>query len=75
MVAARRVALESGELANSLGCVSGVTTRHGHLSGPDPDRFALPRIGVGTGADERVEFEARMNGIKAAAYMLPGNAN
>jgi hypothetical protein len=46
-----------------------------YLSGPDPDRFALPRIGVGRGADERVQFEARMNGIQAAAYMLPGNAN
>jgi hypothetical protein len=55
--------------------VSGVTTRHGYLSGPDSDRFALPRIGVGRGADERVEFEARMNGIQAAAHMLPGNAN
>jgi peptidoglycan/xylan/chitin deacetylase (PgdA/CDA1 family) len=61
-------------LANAVGFVSGVTTRHGHLSEPDPDRFALPRIGVGGGARQRVEFEARMNGIQAAAYKLVGNA-
>jgi peptidoglycan/xylan/chitin deacetylase (PgdA/CDA1 family) len=42
------------ELANAVGFISGATTRHGHLSGPDPDRFALPRIGDGGGADQRV---------------------
>jgi peptidoglycan/xylan/chitin deacetylase (PgdA/CDA1 family) len=57
-------------LANEVGYVSAVTTRHGQLSGDDLDRFALPRIGVSNAFDSEISFAAKMNGVQLAAQTL-----
>ncbi|MEH2516366.1 peptidoglycan/xylan/chitin deacetylase (PgdA/CDA1 family) [Bradyrhizobium sp. AZCC 1610] len=62
--------LREEHLANEVGYVSAVTTRHGQLSGDRIDRFALPRIGVSSAFDSEVSFAARMNGVQLAAQTL-----
>jgi hypothetical protein len=58
--------LREEHLANELGYVSTVTTRHGQLSGDHLDRFALPRIAF----DSEISFAAKMNGAQLAAQTL-----
>jgi peptidoglycan/xylan/chitin deacetylase (PgdA/CDA1 family) len=62
--------LREEHLANEVGYVSAVTTRHGQLSGDRLDRFALPRIGVMSAFDSEISFAARMNGVQLAAQAL-----
>ena len=54
--------LREAHLANEVGYVSAVTTRHGQLSDNQLNQFALPRIGVSSAFDSEISFAARING-------------
>lgn len=58
------------KLAEQAGFSTAVTTRKGHLHGCAPNRFGLPRIGVGCQLAARVSFEANLNGVHAAGQAL-----
>jgi peptidoglycan/xylan/chitin deacetylase (PgdA/CDA1 family) len=62
--------LREEHLANEVGYVSAVTTRHGQLSDDQLNQFALPRIGVSGGFDTEISFAAKMNGVQLAAQTL-----
>jgi peptidoglycan/xylan/chitin deacetylase (PgdA/CDA1 family) len=62
--------LREERLANEVGYVSAVSTRHDQLSGDRLDRFALPRIGVSSEFDSKISFAARMNGAQSALQTL-----
>jgi peptidoglycan/xylan/chitin deacetylase (PgdA/CDA1 family) len=58
------------ELAEELGFVSAVTTRHGHLMpSHSADRFMLPRIAV-HGSDSTTTLVAELRGVKSALRRL-----
>lgn len=57
-------------LAEQAGFSTAVTTRKGHLNGPNLNRFALPRIGVGCHMEAQMSFEANLNGVHAASQAL-----
>jgi peptidoglycan/xylan/chitin deacetylase (PgdA/CDA1 family) len=62
--------LREEHLANEVGYVSAVTTRHGQLSDHQPNQFALPRIGVSSSFDSETSFAARMSGVQSAMLTL-----
>jgi peptidoglycan/xylan/chitin deacetylase (PgdA/CDA1 family) len=57
-------------LADEVGYVSAVTTRHAQLCDHQPNQFALPRIGVCSSFDTETSFAARMSGVQSAALTL-----
>ncbi|WP_247780084.1 polysaccharide deacetylase family protein [Bradyrhizobium sp. 170] len=62
--------LREEHLANEVGYVSAVTTRHSQLSDHQPNQFALPRIGVCSSFDSETSFAARMSGVQSAMLKL-----
>jgi peptidoglycan/xylan/chitin deacetylase (PgdA/CDA1 family) len=64
--------LREEHIANELGYLSAVTTRHGQLRDHRPNQFALPRIGVSSSFDSETSFAARMSGVQSAVHSLGG---
>lgn len=62
--------LREEHLANEVGYVSAVTTRHGQLNDHTLNQFALPRIAVSSSFDSEISFAARMSGVQLAAHAL-----
>lgn len=62
--------LREEHLANEVGYVSAVTTRHSQLSDHQPNQFSLPRIGVCSSFDSETSFAARMSGVQSAMLKL-----
>ncbi len=70
---ARACGAREEHLAEAVGFSTAVTTRPGQLSDCKPNRFALPRIGVGGQFDTSAAFEARMSGVQSAIRRLLGS--
>jgi len=55
-------------LASEAGFLTAATTLHGHLSNPQFNYFALPRVYVGS-SDTKISFQSKMNGLQRAFEM------